>query len=85
MGISLTTRFVGDVFVFAYLIIPSSIGILIGKRIPQVFLISGMVGAIIPPVSLYLAFKFDFSSGPTAVVLAFIVFILAYIGKKIFA
>lgn len=85
IGISLTTRFVGDVFVFAYLIIPSSIGILLGKRISQVFLISGIVGAIIPPISLYFAFVLDFSSGPTAVVLAFIIFISVYFFKKIFA
>lgn len=84
MGISLTTRFVGDVFVFAFLIIPSSIGILIGKKISQVFLVSVLIGAIIPPVSLYFAFIFDFSSGPTAVVLAFIIFIITFLSKKIF-
>ncbi len=85
MGISLTTRFVGDVFAFAFLIIPSSIGIMIGKKISQVFLISVLIGAIIPPISLYFAFIFDFSSGPTAVVIAFIVFIIMLLGKKIFA
>jgi ABC-type Mn2+/Zn2+ transport system permease subunit len=84
-GISLTTRFVGDVLAFAFLIIPSSIGILIGRKISQVFVISILVGAIIPPISLYFAFIFDFSSGPTAVVLAFILFIITYIGKKILA
>jgi zinc transport system permease protein len=84
MGISLTTRFVGDVFVFAFLIIPSSIGILVGKKILQVFLVSVLIGAIIPPISLYFAFIFDFSSGPTAVVLVFIIFILASMSKKIF-
>lgn len=83
MGISLTTRFVGDVFVFAYLIIPSSIGILVGKKVSQVFLIAILVGAIIPPLSLYFAFIFDFSSGPMAVVLAFILFSLIFIIKKI--
>lgn len=84
-GISLTTRFVGDVFVFAFLIIPSSIGILIGRKISHVFLISVLVGAIIPPISLYFAFIFDFSSGPTAVVIAFIIFLITYISKKMFA
>ena len=85
MGISLTTRFVGDVFVFAFLIIPSSIGILIGKKISQVFLVSVLIGAIIPPISLYFAFIFDFSSGPTAVVLVFTIFLITFISKKIFA
>jgi len=82
-GISLTTRFVGDVFVFAYLIIPSSIGILLSKRVKNVFLIAILVGAIVPPISIYLAFKLDFSSGPTAVVVSFILFVLVYLFKKI--
>jgi ABC-type Mn2+/Zn2+ transport system permease subunit len=85
MGISLTTRFVGDVFAFAFLIIPSSIGILVGKKVSQVFIISVLVGSLIPPVSLYFAFIFDFSSGPTAVVLSFIIFLCAYFFKKIFS
>lgn len=82
-GIALTTRFVGDVFVFAYLIIPSSIGILLSKKVKNVFLIAMLVGAIIPPISIYIAFKLDFSSGPTAVVVAFILFVLVYLFKKI--
>ncbi|NWF88109.1 MAG: metal ABC transporter permease [Ignavibacteriaceae bacterium] len=84
MGISLTTRFVGDVFAFAYLIIPSSIGILLGKKISQVFFISALVGSVVPPISIYFAFILDFSSGPTAVALVFIVFLITYLAKKIF-
>ncbi len=74
-GISLTTRYVGDVFVFAYLIIPSSIGILLAKKVRNVFIIAVIIGAVIPPVSLFLAFKYDFSSGPAAVAVLFIIFI----------
>ena len=83
MGISLTTRYVGDVFAFSYLIIPSSIGILIGKKVKSVFIIAVIVGAVIPPISLYFAFKLDFSSGPAAVVLSFILFLLVYFVKKL--
>ena len=83
MEISLTTRFVGDVFTFAYLIIPSSIGILLSKKVWQVFLIAVITGAVIPPVSIYLAFKYDFSSGPAAVVTAFILFLIVYSYKKL--
>lgn len=82
MGISLTTRFVGDVFTFSYLIIPSSIGILVSKKVWQVFLTAVLLGAIIPPVSIFLAFKYDFSSGPAAVVTSFILFIIIYSFKK---
>jgi len=83
IGISLTTRFVGDVFTFAYLIIPSSIGMILGKKVSQVFIIAVIIGAVIPPVSIFLAFIFDFSSGPAAVVLVFIVFIVVYGVKKL--
>jgi ABC-type Mn2+/Zn2+ transport system permease subunit len=83
MGISLTTRFVGDVFTFAYLIIPASIGLLIAKKVSNVFLIAVVVGGIIPPVSIFLAFRMDVSSGPTAVVIAFIIFIITFFIKKL--
>lgn len=83
IGISLITRFVGDVFTFAYLIIPSSIGIMLGKSVTKVFLISIVFGSILPPISLLLAFKMDFSSGPMAVALAFTTFIFVLAYKKV--
>ena len=83
IGISLTTRFVGDVFTFAYLIIPSTIGIMLAKRVLSVFFIATLIGAVIPPISIYFAFKMDFSSGPTAVVIAFILFLVVFMYKKL--
>jgi len=85
IGISLITRFVGDVFTFAYLIIPSSIGIMLGKSVVKVFLIAIGLGAILPPIALLLAFKMDFSSGPMAVVLSFSLFLIVLGYKKIIA
>ena len=83
IGISLITRYVGDVFTFAYLIIPSAIGIMLGKTVVRVFLIAIAVGAILPPISLILAFKMDFSSGPMAVVLSFALFLIVLGYKKL--
>lgn len=83
IGISLTTRFVGDVFTFAYLILPASTALLIGNRVSQVFLISILIGALVPPIAIFIAFKLDISSGPTAVVLALIVFLIFFLVKKI--
>jgi len=83
IGISLTTRFVGDVFTFAFLILPASISILIAKRVINVFLYSIIIGAIVPPVAIYIAFQLDVSSGPTAVIGVFILFILVYLYKKL--
>ncbi|MBK7377867.1 MAG: metal ABC transporter permease [Ignavibacteriales bacterium] len=82
-GISLTTRYVGDVFTFAYLIIPSALGIMIGKSVLKVFLIAVIIGALLPPIALFLAFKYDFSSGPMAVTLAFAAFLIVLIYKKV--
>lgn len=83
IGISLTTRFVGDVFTFAFLILPASIAILLAKRIISVFIYSIIIGAVIPPLAIYFAFELDISSGPTAVVAAFLIFLIVYIFKKL--
>jgi zinc transport system permease protein len=83
IGISLTTRFVGDVFAFAYLIIPASMGILLATKVRNVFLISIITGAVVPPLSIFLAFKFDFSSGPMAVVTSFVLFVIVFLIKRI--
>ena len=83
IGISLTTRFVGDVFTFAFLILPASIAILLAKRIISVFIYSIIIGAVIPPMAIYFAFELDISSGPTAVVATFLLFLIVYIFKKL--
>lgn len=83
IGISLTTRFVGDVFTFAFLILPASTAILIAKRVIHIIIYSIFIGAIIPPLAIYFAFVLDISSGPTAVVAAFLLFIIVYFYKKI--
>jgi len=83
IGISLTTRFVGDVFTFAFLILPASIAILIAKRITKVFIYSTIIGAIVPPIAIFVAFELDISSGPTAVVAVFILFLTVYFFKKL--
>jgi ABC-type Mn2+/Zn2+ transport system permease subunit len=56
---------------------------MLGKKVLHVFIIAVIVGAVIPPVSIWIAFMLDFSSGPTAVVLSFIVLIIAYVIKKL--
>jgi ABC-type Mn2+/Zn2+ transport system permease subunit len=82
IGISLTTRYVGDVFTFAFLILPASTAILISKRVINVFIYAIIIGTIIPPLAIFIAFILDISSGPTAVVLAFITFIIVYAYKR---
>jgi ABC-type Mn2+/Zn2+ transport system permease subunit len=83
VGISLTTRFVGDVFTFAFLILPASTALMLAKSVSKVFLVSIIIGASIPPLAIYLAFIYDISSGPTAVVAAFILYLLVFLFKKL--
>ena len=58
-------------------------GIMIGKSVLKVFLIAVIIGASLPPIALFLAFTYDFSSVPMAVVLAFAAFLIVLIYKKV--
>lgn len=83
VGISLTTRFVGDVFTFAFLILPASTALMLAKKVSGVFFYSVIIGALIPPIAIYIAFVYDISSGPTAVVASFMVFLFVFAFKKL--
>jgi ABC-type Mn2+/Zn2+ transport system permease subunit len=83
VGISLTTRFVGDVFTFAFLILPASTALMLAKKVSGVFFYSVIIGALIPPIAIYIAFVYDISSGPTAVVASFLVFLFVFAFKKL--
>jgi ABC-type Mn2+/Zn2+ transport system permease subunit len=83
VGISLTTRFVGDVFTFAFLILPASTALMLAKKVSGVFFYSVIIGALVPPIAIYIAFIYDISSGPTAVVASFLVFLFVFVFKKL--
>ena len=83
VGISLTTRFVGDVFTFAFLILPASTALMLAKRVTGVFVYAIIIGSAIPPIAIYLAFIYDISSGPTAVVAALILYVIVFLIKKL--
>ena len=83
VGISLTTRFVGDVFTFAFLILPASTALMLAKRVTGVFIYAIIIGSAIPPIAIYLAFIYDISSGPTAVVAALILYVIVFLFKKL--
>jgi len=83
VGISLTTRFVGDVFTFAFLILPASTALMLAKRVTGVFIYAIIIGSVIPPIAIYLAFVYDISSGPTAVVVALLIFLAVFVIKKL--
>ncbi|MCE1190304.1 MAG: metal ABC transporter permease [Ignavibacteria bacterium] len=84
IGISITTRLVGDVFTFAFLVIPASIGLLGGRRVNRVFLIAILFAGVVPPVSLYFAFITDLPSGPTSAAVAFSLFLFFVLIRKLY-
>jgi ABC-type Mn2+/Zn2+ transport system permease subunit len=65
--ISVATHMVGDVFVFGFLVIPPVIAMLLARRVRSIFICSTLIGAVIPAIGLFLAFKFDFPSSPAIV------------------
>jgi len=66
--ISVATHIVGDLFVFGFLVIPPVIAMLIARRVRHIFLVSTLIGGIVPAIGLYFAFALDLPSSPTIVV-----------------
>lgn len=79
--IAIATQVAGDLFVFGFLIIPTSISLLIFKKVRNIFLGSAIIGIILPVVGLFLAFKFDFPVGPITIGSAIILLIPAFFVK----
>lgn len=82
--ISLSMRVCGIIFVFASLVIPAMIGLILGKRIGTIFLISCLTAALCVAVGLSLSYRWDLPSGPTIAGLYSVLFILSflwYLGK----
>ncbi len=65
--IALTIHVVGILVVFALLVIPPICGLLLGRRLPSVFLVSVMVGLAGVVGGLLLSFHADLPSGPAIV------------------
>ncbi len=72
VAVSTAVRIVGDLFVFGFLVIPSTAAMLAAKRVGRIFLTAAVFGALPPILGLFLAFKFDFPAGPATVASAFV-------------
>jgi ABC-type Mn2+/Zn2+ transport system permease subunit len=65
--IAFATHMVGDLFVFAFLVVPPMAAMLMSRRVNVIFAISAIIGAVAPMVGLFLAFRFDFPASPAIV------------------
>lgn len=81
--ISVATHMVGDVFVFGFLVVPPVAAMLIAKRVKWIFLTAVLLGMLSPIVGLFLAFKLDFPTSPTAVTVASAVLGVAWLVRQV--
>jgi ABC-type Mn2+/Zn2+ transport system permease subunit len=65
--IALTIHVVGIMVVFALLVLAPVAGLLLGRRLPSVFLISVVTALVAVVAGLLLSFHADFPSGPAIV------------------
>ena len=76
--IAFATHMVGDLFVFGFLVVPPVAALHLARRVNAVFAVSVLIGALSPPLGLYLAFLGDFPSSPAIVGVACLFAALAY-------
>ena len=76
-GVSLQT--VGVILVVSLLITPASTAYLLTYRMSTMIFLSAAIGAISAIVGLFFSFSFNLSSGPSIVVVATAIFVLAFI------
>ena len=81
--ITFATHMVGDLFVFGFLVLPPVTAMLVVKSVRNIFIMSVVIGALAPVIGLFLAFRFDFSSSPAIVGVAFFVLAVAWLLKMV--
>jgi ABC-type Mn2+/Zn2+ transport system permease subunit len=81
--ISFATHMVGDLFVFAFLVIPAMAGMLISRNVKAIFVIAVATGIIAPILGLFVAFRYDFPSSPAIVAVACAMVALAWVWSVI--
>lgn len=78
IAVSVATRIVGDVFVFGFLVIPALSGLLVARRVRNIFL-AALAFAVVPPfLGLYGAFKLDLPAGPSIVAVGGILLLVTW-------
>ncbi|MBL7130990.1 MAG: metal ABC transporter permease [Candidatus Omnitrophica bacterium] len=77
--ISLSMKVCGVIFVFASLIIPAMIGLIIARRIGMIFFISCLAAALSVVIGLICSYLWDLPSSPTIVGLYSLLFILCFL------
>jgi ABC-type Mn2+/Zn2+ transport system permease subunit len=81
--VAAATHLVGDLFVFAFLVVPPVAGLLLAKRVRGIVLVSALLGVFCPLVGLVVAFVIDVPATPAIVAVAGIVLLIAWLFNRI--
>jgi ABC-type Mn2+/Zn2+ transport system permease subunit len=81
--ISVATHMVGDVFVFGFLVIPPVAAMLMTRSVRGIFLISILIGLLVPGVGLVVAFLGDFPASPAIVAVALVILGAAWLSARV--
>ena len=79
LAVSAVSKVAGSVLVFCYLIVPPSTGMIIGRRLRWVFLISALSGSLSTVLGMYLSYAYDVPTSQSIAVMCCAVFGLGVI------
>ncbi|MBI3818818.1 MAG: metal ABC transporter permease [Planctomycetes bacterium] len=82
LSIAMAIHFSGVLFAIGFLVLPSSAALSVGRRPWTIFLIASAIGLFSAVVGYVAGYHFDLPLGPTAVGIAFVIFILTQAGRR---
>jgi ABC-type Mn2+/Zn2+ transport system permease subunit len=77
--IVISLQVVGIALMLAMLVTPAATASLLTRRLPAMMLVAGVVGAGSGVIGLYASFYLNIASGPTVVLVASLIFVLAFL------
>mgnify|MGYP000944212293 FL=1 len=83
LAVIISFQTVGTMLVFGMLIAPAGAAAMLAKRIRSMMLISSLIGVVSVFTGLLVSYYFNFSAGPSIVLVASVVFFFVFIGKNI--
>jgi ABC-type Mn2+/Zn2+ transport system permease subunit len=83
LTISMAVLSVGPLVTFGFLLIPPLTTHLFARNMRQFALYASAIGAISAFAGFYLAYKWDYPVGPTDVALLGVVYLMSFLGKKL--
>jgi len=81
LAISVSFQAVGVALMVAMLVTPAAAAYLLTKRLPVMMILAATIAAISGVIGLYLSYYFNLASGPAIVLVATLIFVIAWVSK----